>query len=303
MGTASSSSLLNSWAELESAQDRENTTLLYGNTKDTEHFPEECDSKQSQELEPKALVTRKEIAIFLAALTIVNLAAFNFLILMIVRGSMPSANLSPVTLDDLPFQSTFVGFDDLYDRLGMGNRNASASLSRGPMTNIPRVLLQLDASNPTKYSPLWTEKWVTDGGMVPYRERRMIVTQSISTFAEFHVMDYGMKNCSVSLAFPGAASSMSSTPTYRLDIWKLDWNSALDHHQLTWINRPQRKERLGSFIISSTTRKSTQELEGYLCESGTYQILEVTCGAGACDLDVASGQEAQGLFMRQGVYA
>ncbi|KAF9553341.1 hypothetical protein CPC08DRAFT_697847 [Agrocybe pediades] len=244
------------------------------------------------------------MAIFLAALTIVNLAVYNFLVLMFVRGSMPSPISSPIPLDDLPFQSTFVGFDDLYDRLGMGNRNASASLSRDPITNIPRVLLQLDASNTTKDSPLWTEKWVTDGGMVPYRERRTIVTQSISTFAEFHVMDYGMKNCSVSLAFPGAASSTTSTPSYRLDVWKLDWSSALDHHQLTWINRPQRKERLGSFIISSTMKKSVQELEGYLCESGTYQILEVTCGAGACDLDVAaSGQEAQGLFMRQGVYA
>ena len=106
-------------------------------------------------------------------------------------------------------------------------------------------------------------------------------------------MDYGMEKCIVSLALPTLpSSSTASESNMRLDIWKLDFDRRLSPDSLTWSRKPVRKQRLGSFPIKSN---STQILEGYRCKSGTYQVLEILCGSGPCDIDVAaSGQEAQG---------
>ncbi|KAF8521211.1 hypothetical protein BU17DRAFT_11944, partial [Hysterangium stoloniferum] len=98
--------------------------------------------------------------------------------------------------DKLPFLSSYLHIDEVYAAGGI------KPSPREPILNIPHVLAQVDSSAPTSVQYPYPKMFSTHGGMIPFDERRTIVTPQMSTVAEFHVMDYGMENCSLFLTIP-----------------------------------------------------------------------------------------------------
>ncbi|KJA17774.1 hypothetical protein HYPSUDRAFT_90447 [Hypholoma sublateritium FD-334 SS-4] len=202
--------------------------------------------------------------------------------------------LGPIPLDNLPFLSSYSNLDDLYRA---GKLKATP---RGPTTQPPYSLTQVDSSAPGETQQPYPDQLKLPAfGMIPYNERRTVITQEISTVAEFFATDYGMENCSVVLTIPPQARKLfTDVKNAFFDVWALEWDQTIDTRRLTWNSKPPRAKRLGVF---SALGPSTQSTEPYMCPSGTYQHIEVSCGQGPCNMHIlASGQkELNGIYMRQ----
>lgn len=124
-----------------------------------------------------------------------------------------------------------------------------------------------------------------------------------STIAQFHVMDYGMENCSITFTVPNRGTTdtspilkqdgTDSTSPVQLDVWALSLNKKLRWREISWSSKPPRTRHLGVLSLSYGT---TQQLPGFSCLSTTYQTFELSCVAGTrCHVDVyAPRQNARG---------
>ncbi|KJA15119.1 hypothetical protein HYPSUDRAFT_92069 [Hypholoma sublateritium FD-334 SS-4] len=194
-------------------------------------------------------------------------------------------------IDELPFLSSYSHLDDIYKE---GKMKATP---RGPTMQLPYSLTQVDSSAPEHVQEPYPDQFkAPESGMIPYNERRTIVTREISTIAEFFATDYGMENCSITLTIPEAPFERHEETIF--DVWALKSDRTLDIRRLNWNSKPPRGKHLGTF---SAIGPSTQQTPLYTCPSGTYQHVEMSCRQGPCHMHIlASGQkEFSGLYMTQ----
>ena len=109
-------------------------------------------------------------------------------------------------------------------------------------------------------------------------------------------MDFGMERCSLNFKVPPKDdNSHPPDKGISLDIWLLSWTRPVDTDALSWNTKPARQKHLGSFTL---TANSTQQLPDYACNSGSYQIFELTCRTGDCNVEiVATMKQEIGMFL------
>ncbi|KJA22198.1 hypothetical protein HYPSUDRAFT_87632 [Hypholoma sublateritium FD-334 SS-4] len=197
-------------------------------------------------------------------------------------------------IDELPFLSSYSHLDDIY------KEKKIKATPRGPVMQLPYSLTQVDSSAPDHTQEPYPDQLKSKtSGMIPYNERRTIVTSKISTIAEFFAADYGMENCSITLTIPSISDeSLNIHEDAIFDIWALKSDRTIDIRRLNWNSKPQRGTHLGTF---SARGRSTQRTPTYTCLSGTYQHIEMSCRQGPCHMHIlASGQkDFSGLYMTQ----
>ncbi|EIM81462.1 uncharacterized protein STEHIDRAFT_142122 [Stereum hirsutum FP-91666 SS1] len=204
---------------------------------------------------------------------IVSYIAFQYVRLQ----KQPTASSSS---DEFELRSTYVNFDKLY---GLdGGQQSLKPAPHEPIVNLPRAWAQVSRAEPDKVFEMWPESWMSEHGLIPNDERRLWVT------TEFRVIDYGMENCSITVAIPAltsssiksfspssATSGSSSSPNVHLEIYSLDTTSKLDLSTLSWKTKPARSTHLGTLVATPGT---TAELSSaFICKRGTYVTVEVTC--------------------------
>ncbi|KAE9394588.1 hypothetical protein BT96DRAFT_998393 [Gymnopus androsaceus JB14] len=186
----------------------------------------------------------------------------------------------------------YIGFDSIY------SNRSFLTTTYPPIHNQPRVLAPVYANEPDKVAPVWANRHLTADGYVPIAERRLFVTPEVSTIVQFHIQDYGMEKCSVTLEVPAFNASDRYAAIWgkdvALDIWALEGESKVDFQKLSWHTKPKRKNHIGK--ITSPSYNSTQELPTFPCVSGTYLTFEVTCASLDCHVDVMRAKWPEGSF-------
>ncbi|KAJ6602436.1 hypothetical protein DFH09DRAFT_899664 [Mycena vulgaris] len=175
----------------------------------------------------------------------------------------------PGTVTDMPIRSSYIHLEDLY----LKKHYQSSKIE--PIINLPKVLQVVDSSQPNQVIPQWAETWATPHGIVPVNDRRFRITNTVSTVAQFRVLDFGMESCVITLTMPSRNSSQTiGQLENHLDVWRLKEDRKLDFNKLSWKSKPERSRLLGRFSITSGT---TQQLVGFSCVSGTYLTIEIAC--------------------------
>ncbi|KAJ7914874.1 hypothetical protein B0H13DRAFT_2001459 [Mycena leptocephala] len=195
--------------------------------------------------------------------------------------------------EDLEIRSPYVNLAELYSQTSL------KSSKHDPIINHARAFVQISSTEPHKVFPPYGLMRPIADGMVPEYQRRLLVTPTISTVAQFRVADFGMENCSLSITVPPRTDStdlMSEEPA-TLDIWSLPVNKKMDMQKLSWATRPTGGTFFGSLPVSFG---ETHRLPGYQCLSGSYHTFEFRCSTPGCKIDVmGNGDNASGLYMTQ----
>ncbi|KAA1476444.1 hypothetical protein DENSPDRAFT_843406 [Dentipellis sp. KUC8613] len=205
--------------------------------------------------------------------------------------------------EDLPLRSSYLRLDELY------GQKHQPSTPHGPVINFPRAFGKVSASDIHRTFPQWPIWWGGESGFVPFADLQVLVNSEMSTIAQFHVMDYGMENCSLTFRTPSATDAASlpgvnltligtdGQNSTEIGIWLLKTTSKIDLGRLSWANKPPRDRYLGSMLLSPGT---TARLPGISCRSGSYLAFEVTCKSLRCLVDIAVPiKKILGLYLRQ----
>ncbi|KAF8520741.1 hypothetical protein BU17DRAFT_88626 [Hysterangium stoloniferum] len=251
-----------------------------------------------EQKEAELHLVQKKSSLILWAIGIIAACSLLDFVSLAYIASVPGLKLSTaLPFDKLQFLSSYSHLDDVYTTEGI------KASPRDPIINLPHVLAQVDSSAPANVQYPYPKMFSAHGGMIPFDERRTIVTPQISTVAEFHVMDYGMENCSLVLTIPPATNDTTSwmfDEAILLDVWALSWDQSIDTGRLSWNTKPQRGEHLGTLTMSFDT---TQQIPTYSCKMGTYQNFEISCRTGPCNLQVFGNGDVDAVGMSFGPLA
>ncbi|KAK0499157.1 hypothetical protein EDD18DRAFT_1283116 [Armillaria luteobubalina] len=135
---------------------------------------------------------------------------------------------------EIPFQSTYSGLQEMYSRKHHG------SSSYVHVLNLPRVMIQVDSSTPTIILPPWRDTYLSEYGTIQYHSRRLFISSTVSTIAQFHVVDFGMESCSVSLNIPVEMDVGSRNQTV-INVWKVEEKGKLNAQSFSWNTKPPRR--------------------------------------------------------------
>ncbi|KAI0067446.1 hypothetical protein BV25DRAFT_1819784 [Artomyces pyxidatus] len=230
-------------------------------------------------------IIRYSTSIILAC-TLVDALAFLYLAYLYAQHAlMPSAD-APLEL-----RSTYIGFDKLYSNGDSPPRTSP----HAPIINLPRAISRVSSAEPSTVfdAVQWHDSSITVNGVVPDNVRTFQVSPEISTIVQFRAIDYGMENCTLTLALPAPHSDV------QLDVWALSTSTRLDVRTLSWKTRPPRTERVGhaTNLIGEVTFTPFQ------CSSGSYHTFEVSCATGGdCAVDFTirgGGRDMTGLYVMQ----
>ncbi|KAJ7191610.1 hypothetical protein GGX14DRAFT_380957 [Mycena pura] len=169
-----------------------------------------------------------------------------------------------------------------------------------PIINFPHLLAQVNSSNPTTVY-LQQPHWPTYFGTLYPNDRRFLVTNEVSTIAQFRMMDYGMERCVAKLEMPSSTElaqlpekrfSLSGTP-FPLEIWALAAGDDIDPHKLSWSTRPLSTQLLLDVTIDRDVK--TIESPEFACPSRTLLAFELRCGTPDCHLQFNQSNKAPRL--------
>ncbi|KAJ7280300.1 hypothetical protein C8J57DRAFT_1712274 [Mycena rebaudengoi] len=203
----------------------------------------------------------------------------------------------PIPVDELPLRSTYIGLENLY----LKKNHKSHKIA--PIVNLPKVLQVVDSAQPGTVFPQFEETWATPHGIVPVNNRRLLVTRTASTVAQFRILDFGMDHCVIELAVPAPANDTSATvladgqPKGQVEVWSLKEDKKMDSLRLSSKTKPARDRLLGTL---SPSYGGTVALDGFSCVSGTYLTVEMACGNQDCFFEsVARQKSTEGLYLQQ----
>ncbi|KAJ6577327.1 hypothetical protein B0H19DRAFT_932476 [Mycena capillaripes] len=239
---------------------------------------------------------RLERLVRIATIIIVLCTVVDMLLLLYL-GVRHVANQRPGhdEQEDLEIRSPYVNLAELYSQTGM------KSSKHSPIVNHARFFSQVSSTEPHKVFPPYGLMRPIADGMVPEYQRRLLVTPTMFSVAQFRVADFGMENCSLSITVPPRADSddhISDEPA-TLDIWSLPVAKKMDMQKLSWATRPTGGTLFGSIPVSFG---ETHRLPGYHCLSGSYQTFEFRCSTPGCRIDVmGNGDKASGLSLYCGL--
>ncbi|KAJ7052541.1 hypothetical protein C8F01DRAFT_570245 [Mycena amicta] len=262
-------------------EDGESTLLLSGSAVTKERA-------SAQEAPPQA-ASKLDRLVRIATLVIVLCAVVDVVLVLYV-GLQNRAGSATWQSDDLEIRSPYVHLAELYAQKQL------KSSEDEPIINHARAFVQIDANQPDKIFPSYG---ASRNGMIPEYERRLVATETMSTIAQFRIVDFGMEQCSLSVTVPARneANDVIAYESSTIDIYLLPVSKKLNMQKLSYSTRP-----LGGKFFSSlpVSFNNTHSLPWYPCEWGTYQTFEFRCSKPGCKIDITgTGDAESGLYIVQ----
>ncbi|VDB90021.1 unnamed protein product [Peniophora sp. CBMAI 1063] len=200
-------------------------------------------------------------------------------------------------LKKLEWRSTYIDFDVLYGPNARGPRPIFAPFIQHAaiMAPVSRVHVSNVYTPPTKYALLPHE------GYASVQSRRLLVTDEMSTIAQFRTLDWGMDNCTVEIVLPPITNDVTTLNRIHapseIALWLLDPSSELDVKKLSFSTKPARVTSLGRLTVSPGVNVTSPT---FTCPRDAFPTIEIECSGPMCDLDVLhTGRAEGGLFLRQ----
>ncbi|KAJ7591579.1 hypothetical protein C8J56DRAFT_781593 [Mycena floridula] len=159
--------------------------------------------------------------------------------------------------------SQFIGFDKI--------SRPSPPVPR-QFENFPLLLTQVDSANPDKFFGQYLKKYTASIGTVYPEIRRVQITDTISTIAQFRAIDYGMEICELHV-------KLNSSTAPALQLHRLEEKNALDSLQLAFNSRPKRALTLSE--IKPSYEAETIWRRNFTCQSEQLLTFELACSPSA----------------------
>jgi len=241
--------------------------------------------------------------LFIVTCTVIDALALAYIALLSFQNALSPriGNCASATPEeaDLELRSSYVYFDRLY-----GENSTLRPAPHAPIVNHVLAVAHVSRARPHEVVTRSQGEGVTINGYVPLDARRLWITDDVSTIVQFRAIDYGMENCSLTLAPAAEGATLADV---KLDVWALEdtpqksdrrLNANLDVRTLTWASRPARKEHVG---VLSVVGGSPGETRMFTCLSGSYHTLEIACATPhGCDVDLLGvGHGESGIYVKQ----
>lgn len=151
-------------------------------------------------------------------------------------------------------------------------------------TNFPIFTGSVDFENPNKvFEPNSVAlSFMTHAGTIYPEDKRLRVTQSISTVIQFRAIDWGMEICEVHVRLPRTESPI------QVSIFRLESNLPIDPMTLTYRTLPKRVSKLAD--ITTETIRDTHWHRKLACATEEVLTFELACSSlmadpSQCSLD------------------
>ncbi|KAI0815994.1 hypothetical protein BC628DRAFT_1334874, partial [Trametes gibbosa] len=166
-----------------------------------------------------------------------------------------------------------------------------------PVVNFPQVVLHFSAEDPQRRT--WPESHrsrPTVFGTVYPDDRRILVSKSVSTIAQFRNLDYAMENCVVHLSLPVETDTFqpntSLAKTSAVDIWVLEDSEELAQDiRGTAVARAPRRQSLLRLATLPFSASGSHQSPAFRCPSGKYTTLEIACSNASSECHVDFWQD------------
>ncbi|KAH9902686.1 hypothetical protein C8Q73DRAFT_785335 [Cubamyces lactineus] len=158
------------------------------------------------------------------------------------------------------------------------------------INNFPQVVLQLLNTDHSRRMHESDRERATPFGTVYPDDRRILVTDKVSTVAQFRNLDYAMESCVLVMSLPAVSATydpkISLSPDSVIDVWILDESVELAQDIRGPLGRAAaRRELLATLPFPASGAAQTKE---FLCPSRAFTTIELTCSPGAgssCHVD------------------
>ncbi|KAG6873899.1 hypothetical protein C0995_009678 [Termitomyces sp. Mi166 len=160
--------------------------------------------------------------------------------------------------------SQYIGFDSITRPSPPVQRN---------FTNFPFAVAQIDVQEPLKVFEIDTKRFMSLSGTVYPDDKKVVVTDKISTILQFRAIDYGMEICELHIDLP--PSSVLAGQVEAISVYRLESSSPLDLGSLSYKTSPRRIGCLGD--IYATADKETHWHRKMTCTLEAVLTLELAC--------------------------
>ncbi|KAJ3574345.1 hypothetical protein NP233_g1830 [Leucocoprinus birnbaumii] len=215
-----------------------------------------------------------------------------------IRHILFSTDLHP---DELPIQNPYIGLDELYSLTDVKPSKFD------PLINVPILATQISRAEPDKAFPVDTHQWLSDYGTLSPPDRNLHVTNTINTIVQFHILDWGMEKCAITVRLPARDAVLpheyelkDTRGTIRLDICELEATRPLNSLDLTWKKHPKCFEHVGT--IDARVGEEVKLEPFFDCQSGTFRAFEISCSPEMPDCGVnvwSNHNDTWGLYITQ----
>ncbi|KZT33314.1 hypothetical protein SISSUDRAFT_1089399 [Sistotremastrum suecicum HHB10207 ss-3] len=154
----------------------------------------------------------------------------------------------------------------------------------------PSVLTQISRVERNKVFEDDPKRQFTRFGTISPDDKHFVVTEEISTIAQFRARDYGMENCQLKLSFPHTEAQEDYIPEdpIKMTVWRLQTSTWLNPRLLSFNTRPAREAAVVTWTVD---RGANATSPMFLCSSDSLQSFEITCESGPCSLELWQDKE------------
>ncbi|KAG9221717.1 hypothetical protein CCMSSC00406_0005630 [Pleurotus cornucopiae] len=194
-----------------------------------------------------------------------------FNLILSFRFETAKSNAYPIVtykdIQSLRRPSQFIRFDEI--------KRPSPPVHK-EFNNYPILMTQVDAAQKDKVFEDDVKRYMTTIGTISPRDRRVLITDTISTVVQFRAIDYGMERCELHLALPSLDSALlSGNQTMALSVHRLNTTIPLDVSTLSHTSKPIRMTKVGDVHLSSKLGEVWQR--SFSCKTEEVLSFELTC--------------------------
>ncbi|KAG1812211.1 uncharacterized protein BJ212DRAFT_1520413 [Suillus subaureus] len=224
----------------------------------------------------KAKLHKTSRAVLHWPLVVVILCTFINLLLVSTPAFLQGSSVSPDELITrknvhlLRRPSQYIRFDEI--------ERTSPPILR-EFTNFPMSVSLVDHSAPSHVFNDYLAMRTTRTGTISPDDRKVHVTQTVSTIFQFRAIDWGMEICELHVALPPVDRSTT------LELYRLNATVPVDISTLSFNVRPPRVAKLGNIMPGKDSLDWHRKLS---CAMDDVLVFELACSedepSGSCDI-------------------
>ncbi|KAJ7670411.1 hypothetical protein B0H14DRAFT_3909505 [Mycena olivaceomarginata] len=144
------------------------------------------------------------------------------------------------------------------------------------LLNYPLLVSQIDESEKGRVFEDDTRRYLSPIGTISPEDRRVLVTNKISTVVQFRAIDYGMEICELHIVLPEFLHLQQNAAA--LSVFRLNASYPIDVKTLAYSNRPAHVGKLADIFIERGT--GVHWRRNFTCEMEELLTFELRCSPG-----------------------
>ncbi|PSR83172.1 hypothetical protein PHLCEN_2v377 [Hermanssonia centrifuga] len=165
----------------------------------------------------------------------------------------------------------------------------------------PIVLAPIDNADKSKVFDDDPKRYASQIGTITPEIRRVLVTDTVSTIAQFRAIDFGMESCELNILIPAVSSADGAA----ISVYRVNETYALDTRTLSYGTRPQRLQKLSDIPINPDDNVHWHRK--FACPSESVLSFELACSTAtghSCNLEwwqdkTQSSMDNSGIYIVQ----